>query len=513
MGEPAVGESVEMKGSGAKPYVIKNCGGGGWSCTCPAWRNQSIDPRVRTCKHIRKLRGDEAEAARIGAVGELPSRKPEGEAKEGPPVLLAESWDGVSSVAGWWMSEKLDGVRAWWDGSRFLSRNGNLFLAPAWFTAGLPAVPLDGELWVGRKKFTQAQGIAMSGTRGEEWRTMRYLVFDAPAHGGPFEERQRYLAGVVGGHAFASLVEQQRCRDHAHLLEEFDKVHAGGGEGLMLRQPGSLYAAGRSSTLLKMKKFHTAEAEVIGHDPGEGKHKGRCGALAVRMIPEGKVFRIGTGLKDKEREAPPPVGTIVTYKYQELTEATGVPRFPAYVGVRIDGLATPAPAKPAPVAVAKKKAAPRSAEAVALDYTEGGESRFWEASLSGARISVRFGSAGGAPKTRTYDYDSAEEARRQFADLVAEKREDGFVERGAAPALLAELPVPKLPGVRRFEFAEGSSSKFWEVWTSGSRLFTKHGKIGSGGQTTIKDFPDEAAAQAGADKLVREKAAKGYKER
>src|SRR5437868_3455570 len=128
MTDLAVGETIEMKGSGSKPYVIKNCGEGGWSCTCPAWRNQSIDPRLRTCKHVRKLRGDEAEQARIGAVGELPSRKPEGALeKEGPPVLLAQTWDGSTSVTGWWMSEKLDGVRAYWDGKQFLSRGkGNL---------------------------------------------------------------------------------------------------------------------------------------------------------------------------------------------------------------------------------------------------------------------------------------------------------------------------------------------------------------------------------------------------
>src|SRR3954453_21604857 len=110
MAEPAVGESVEMKGSGAKPYIIKNCGPGGWSCTCPAWRNQSIDPRIRTCKHIRKLRGDEAEQLRIGSAEELPSRKPEGEERVELPLLKAETWKDDIDVAGWWMSEKLDGL-------------------------------------------------------------------------------------------------------------------------------------------------------------------------------------------------------------------------------------------------------------------------------------------------------------------------------------------------------------------------------------------------------------------
>src|SRR3954447_2208246 len=111
------GETIEVKGSGSKPWIIKNVGGV-YSCNCPAWRNQSLPPHQRTCKHIRQLRGDDAEAARLGAAALAPApRKPEGaEPKEGPPVLLAETWDGVSEVAGWWMSEKLDGVRAFWDG-------------------------------------------------------------------------------------------------------------------------------------------------------------------------------------------------------------------------------------------------------------------------------------------------------------------------------------------------------------------------------------------------------------
>src|SRR5262245_55866468 len=129
MPDLADGESTEMKGSGTKPYILKNTGGL-YSCTCPAWRNQSIGIERRTCKHLRKLVGDAAEEARIG--GTLPAKpaKPEGEEGEGPPLLLAESWDNVLDLSGWWMSEKLDGVRAFWDGKQFISRQGNLYHAP-----------------------------------------------------------------------------------------------------------------------------------------------------------------------------------------------------------------------------------------------------------------------------------------------------------------------------------------------------------------------------------------------
>ena len=152
MADLADGQTAEMQGSGAKPYVLKNTGGV-YSCSCPAWRNQSIAIERRTCKHLRKLRGDAAEEARVG--GALPQRPAnasgDGDEAAGPPLLLAESWDNAADLSGWWMSEKLDGVRAYWDGKQFLSRQGNLFHAPQWFIDGLPGIALDGELWIGRQ--------------------------------------------------------------------------------------------------------------------------------------------------------------------------------------------------------------------------------------------------------------------------------------------------------------------------------------------------------------------------
>ena len=542
MAELAVGETIEMKGSGSKPYLIKNCGGGGYSCTCPAWRNQSIDPRIRTCKHLRKLRGDEAEQARIGSTEELPSRKPEGEAKEAPGVLLAESWDGATNIAGWWMSEKLDGLRAYWDGKQFISRRGNLFLAPDWFLAGLPQVPLDGELWITRKKFTLAQGIAMSQTRGEEWRQMRFLIYDAPAHGAEFEARQRFLGDLVAQTSppFASLLEQQQCRDADHLRAELERVEALGGEGLMLRQPGSKYEAGRSSTLLKVKTFRTDDAVVIGHQPGEGKHKGRLGALIART-GDGKEFRVGTGLSDAERGSPPAIGSIITFKYQELTE-TGVPRFPSYVGLRRDA-AGPSTPVAAPAVTTRKKEATASVPAVppspALPdlvrrfHYLGEPVRFWEVALYGSTARLSFGTLGGPPQHKEQACPTPGAARAAVEDLIADKLDDGFVEVdrlslqplaplaqvSAAPAVAAPVapaagPVADRPaGARHFEFVEGTSSKFWEVWVSGDELITRYGRIGSQGQKTLKKFPDEAAARKAADRLIVEKTGKGYVEK
>ena len=334
------GETLEMKGSGAKPYILKNVGGV-YSCTCPAWRNQSTAIERRTCKHLRKLRGDAVEAARVGSVL-TPQPAPGKDAtKIAPPLLLAESWDNAQDLTGWWMSEKLDGVRAYWDGRELISRLGNPFHAPDWFLEALPDSPLDGELWIGRKAFQRTVGIVRRQDRGDPWKEVAYVAFDAPAVAGPFEARLAFVRDHVERHRppYLRALDHVSCAGVDHLRAELARIEALGGEGLMLRQPGSGYEVGRSSTLLKVKSFLDAEARVLEHLPGAGRHKGRLGALLVEL-PDGTRFSVGTGFSDAERGSPPPVGALVAFRYQELSDG-GVPRFPSYIGVR-DDIATPA---------------------------------------------------------------------------------------------------------------------------------------------------------------------------
>ncbi len=352
MADLADGESAEVKGSGAKPWIIGNTGGV-FSCNCPAWRNQSVAIERRSCKHLRAFRGAAAEAERTGSPADLSpstSAKPSRSAaplkapaqtdaiveSSAPPLLLAHPWDNQTPLDGWWMSEKLDGVRAYWDGTQFLSRQGNRFHAPGWFRQVLPASPLDGELWIGRGAFQRTVSIVRRQDESELWKEVSYLVFDAPAVVEPFEARQKFLRSLLGRSRKAQVrvLEHQRCKSIDHVREELQRVEALGGEGLMLREPGSHYEAGRSHTLLKVKSFLDAEARVVGHQAGAGKHKGRLGALLVEM-PDGKQFAIGTGMSDAERANPPPIDSLVTYRYQELTDR-GVPRFPSFLRVRTD---------------------------------------------------------------------------------------------------------------------------------------------------------------------------------
>jgi DNA ligase-1 len=324
-----------MQGSGAKPYELKNVGGV-YSCSCPAWRNQSLAIEKRTCKHLKKLRGEEAEAARVGGAVPAPRAKSEkaevAKAKaKAAPVLLAESWDGALDPKGWWISEKLDGVRAYWDGSKLLSRLGNEIHAPDWFVAGLPKHPLDGELFLGRKSFQKTIAIVRRQDKSDHWKKIRFVIFDAPGHGGTFEERLETLQGLPAL-PYAAPHPHERCTGLDHLKEQLALVEALEGEGLMLRQPGSKYVVGRSSTLLKVKSFKDDEAVVIGHQAGTGRHEGRLGALVVRLA-SGVEFSIGTGFSDPEREKPPPVGSTVVFRYQELSDG-GVPRFPSFHALR-----------------------------------------------------------------------------------------------------------------------------------------------------------------------------------
>jgi DNA ligase 1 len=436
------GESVEVKGSARLPYVLKNTGGV-YSCTCPAWRNQSLAIERRTCKHLRAFRGDAAEQARVG--GEPPAKKAlEATAATAPGLLLAHTWQNDIDLAGWWMSEKLDGVRAYWDGRQFISRLGNVYHAPDFFIAGLPGVPLDGELWLARKAFQRCVSIVRRQDKSDLWRSIRFLVFDMPAAEGPFEERLARLRDCLASSRleFAEPHPHDRCRGLDHLREELGRVEALGGEGLMLRQPGSRYEAGRSPTLLKVKTFHDAEARVVDHLPGTGRHKGRLGALGVEL-PDGTTFSIGTGLSDAERDRPPAIGSVVTFRYQELSDR-GVPRFPSFVRVRSEAApAMPPAAAPTPMATkrakqsaskapARETTAPPPSETGTMtrhfQFVEGSSEKFWQVSLAGNDVTVRFGRIGTDGQTQTKSLADADAAARHAEKLIAEKLKKGYVE-------------------------------------------------------------------------------------
>ena len=238
-------------------------------------------------------------------------------------------------VADYWVSEKLDGVRALWDGKEFITRRGNRIAAPPWFLEGLPDVVLDGELWIGRGTFDELSGaVRRHKPDGDAWRKIRFMVFDLPEHPDTFNERLRHLRVLFDAFEppFATLVEQYRVASHEELMNLLGNVVGAGGEGLMLRRAKSRYRPGRSDDLLKLKPHEDAEALVVAHLPGRGKYQGLLGSLLVET-PDGRRFKLGTGFSDAERRNPPAIGSRVTYRYRGKTGG-GLPRFASFLRVR-----------------------------------------------------------------------------------------------------------------------------------------------------------------------------------
>lgn len=248
-----------------------------------------------------------------------------------PALLLAETDRGEVDVSRYLVSEKYDGVRAYWDGAQLISRGGNVIRAPGWFVAVLPAHPLDGELWLGRGRFAEISGLSRREVADDEsWQQVSYLLFELPRGAGTFAERAARLREIAGAMnvPWVRAVEQSTLPDRGALARRLDEVVGAGGEGLMLHRADAPYRTGRDPVLLKVKAWQDAEATVVAHLPGKGALAGVLGALRVRSA-DGREFALGSGFSDEERRKPPPLGSTVTYRYRELT-ANGLPRHASY---------------------------------------------------------------------------------------------------------------------------------------------------------------------------------------
>lgn len=254
-----------------------------------------------------------------------------------PAPTLAQHYRAGLLVNDYWVSEKYDGVRALWTGHQLLSRQGLPIRAPQWFTAGWPQTPMDGELWAGRGQFSAVQAaVARSTPEDSLWRRLRYMVFDLPDTPGNFGQRLSTLHSMVAAmdRPWVQAAAQWRVDSHGELMAQLRRLEKAGAEGLMLRRDDAPYRGGRSDDLLKLKSFDDAEAVVVGHVPGRGKYRGQTGALLV-VMPDGRHLRLGSGLPDALRRHPPPLGTVVTYRFNGA-HPDGLPRFARFWRVRAD---------------------------------------------------------------------------------------------------------------------------------------------------------------------------------
>lgn len=552
------GKSVTVSGSGTKNYTLKNVGGV-YSCNCPAWNFQSLPIELRTCKHLKAYRGTAVEEARVieaaggEAVENVPSRRAAtrsssttlantNENSSRPPqLLLAHKWEEGMAVDNWWVSEKLDGVRAYWDGENFISRQGNYFLAPDWFVEKLPKVPLDGELWGGRQNFQSTVSITRRQDRGGNWNEILYIVFDAPAIEKPFEERMQYLKETFAAcqPTYGAVAKHHICTGPDSLQQELARVESLGGEGLMLRQPRSLYASGRSATLLKVKNFHDAEAKVTGHVPGAGKHEGRLGALQT-VLPNGTAFLVGTGFSDMQREDPPAINSIITFRYQELTKA-GVPRFPSYIGDRTDlaweQVSWPPPGVKtftanndpmhAPIAdledVSTQETDPvdpgnTNQEPVEdvysyLEYAGSKSIRYWEVKQQQNQLYITHGRKGKTSKQeQPLTFPTPAIAARYASNETQAKLDKGYMQPGQTDNVSTAhtQQSDQDTASRYFEFQGGKNIRFWEIELVGDRINERYGKIDGDSKFKDQQFGSVAEAEKESKKRIQQKVDKGY---
>ena len=254
------------------------------------------------------------------------------DAKTGVDLLLAQNAPANFNPTGYLISEKLDGVRAIWDGSILRFRSGRTVAAPSWFLAKLPQTPLDGELWLARGRFDALSGmVRKTQPKDAEWEQITYQIFELPGGIGNFADRAARIKLIIRGIDSPQIVgvEQFRIATQTALKDRLKSVVAAGGEGLMLHRADALYVTGRNDALLKLKLLSDAEAVIVAHVPGKGKYAGMLGALEVKT-DDGQRFKLGTGFSDEQRKSPPAIGNTITFTYRDTTPS-GKPRFASFL--------------------------------------------------------------------------------------------------------------------------------------------------------------------------------------
>lgn len=253
-----------------------------------------------------------------------------------PAVQHADTYTGNEAIAGWLMSEKLDGIRGYWTGDKLLTRQGQPIHAPEWFTKSLPPFALDGELWRKRSDFSFVQNTVLDGNPSEDWRQITYNIFEVPEAPGDFPARLAKAKAWFDGNPapHVRIIEQIECKGADHLNSFLAAIESLGGEGVIIKNPNVPFHSGRSPYILKVKNFSDMEGEVIAHNPGKGQFSNLMGSLTLRLENDVE-FKLGTGFTIEERKNPPPVGSIVTFKYQDFTK-NGIPRFASFLHVRKD---------------------------------------------------------------------------------------------------------------------------------------------------------------------------------
>ena len=248
----------------------------------------------------------------------------------------AVRYTGDEPVTGWLMSEKLDGIRGYWTGKELVSRKGRTIHTPEWFVENFPPFPLDGELWRKRNDFAFVQETVLDQTPSQDWKEITYNIFEVPDSSGTFPDRLNKAAAWFKIHParHVHIIDQVVCNGPDHLQSFLEKIESLGGEGVIVKNPIPEPHSGRTPDILKVKNFSDMEGVVIAHNPGKGKFSDMMGSLTVQLDNNIR-FNLGSGFTLADRRHPPPIGSIVTFKYQGFTH-NRIPRFASFLRERKD---------------------------------------------------------------------------------------------------------------------------------------------------------------------------------
>ncbi len=252
-----------------------------------------------------------------------------------PDLLLPKVYSSGKNVVGWVMSEKLDGVRAYWDGKTLSFRSGKKIMAPDWFIKALPDFALDGELWTKRDDFANISSIVRAHEPDEQkWKQVGYYIFEVPRQQGNLFQRLAVLKHYLKHHdvRFIHIIPQIKINSLPQMERFYRKLLKQKAEGIIVRDPNLPYQTGRRSSILKRKPYQDADCVVKAIFPGKGKLRDKMGSLLCQMN-NGVRLRIGTGFTLQQRRNPPDIGDLVTFKYYGLTK-NNIPRFPVFMRIR-----------------------------------------------------------------------------------------------------------------------------------------------------------------------------------
>jgi len=207
-------------------------------------------------------------------------------------------------------------------------------MPPKWFIKNYPPFAIDGELWTKRNDFDNISSIVRSKNADDRWKFITHNIFKVPNQQGELLERLSFLKSHLFSHSVShiKILSQTVINAKGQLADFLKEVTADKGEGIVVRNPNTLYQTGRLSSALKVIQYLDTECIVLEILPGKDKYQNIMGSVLCQT-DSGKKLKIGSGFKDKDRANPTAIGSKITFKYYSFTKK-GSFKYPVYLRVR-----------------------------------------------------------------------------------------------------------------------------------------------------------------------------------